>query len=666
MRFDNFDLRKQRLGHYEIKEFIGGGGNGIVYSAIDIDPLILEFSFAREVAIKFIRIPLPLDNTQDTREITLFKREVIAISHLSHPHILHVCDYGTTKWGDRKERYAYMVMPLCKGSLDKWLKAQAAPLSPKSVLYLLQQAADALELAHREKIVHQDVKPQNFLIQNNTLRSDLPHLLLADFGIVKLNTATVSIGNGLGGTPPYVAPEQWNDRNPLPASDQYSLAIMAYELLIKDKPPRDRHGNILPPSAIRRDLTPEVDAVILRALSKEPTARYGSVSEFAQKFEEAVKSSEKGEDIHMTLVLTQTEADAGTRCLLKVENEEVPILVPPRSREGPLIDLPRNGKSLDGRKRGNLKVTLAIRSEPDYLNLIGNNVSAELKRLAKDIDTISSQVSASSQKPNNLASNVVTQRRLTFFNLGTSLLLIFLIVAGSLTLFLTSQPDLSNIQATLNRIIAQKPPTPTPTPNPLIPTPTPNPDLVTYPPSTEQLVLNDSLNDSNPSNNVNNWNTKTDRNGGSCSFPSNGGYLAYEPVKSNGFKACSAYNTDFNNLAFEVTMTIVSGDCGGVLFRSNGANYYIFQVCANGAYFFSTGADQTSLTQGQLTEFNGNQANTIAVVANGENIDLYVNYVKITNVTDGTYTHQGQIGIIAISMSHSTQVQYTDAEVWTV
>ena len=119
-----------------------------------------------------------------------------------------------------------------EGSLSDWLRqhGQAGLLSPQDVAHFVGQAASALQHAHDRQIIHQDVKPSNFLLrqrQETPTRSDL---LLADFGIACFSTATASASQSIRGTPTYMAPEQW-EGHPVPATDQYALAVMVYELL---------------------------------------------------------------------------------------------------------------------------------------------------------------------------------------------------------------------------------------------------------------------------------------------------------------------------------------------------------------------------------------------------------------------------------------------------
>ena len=257
---------------------------------------------AQQVAIKVIQAettgyPDPIASQEASR---LFLREMKVITTLDHPHILPVFDFGEMKYN--KSTIMYMVMPLrMEGTLNDWLQARSSTnlLSALDVAYLIQQAADALQHAHNLHIIHQDIKPSNFLIRTRPENFNRPDLLLADFGISKITSATATASQTVRGTPTYMAPEQWNGK-PVPASDQYALAVMAYLLLTGRPPFQGGPGQIMfqhfstapqPPSYYNPRLTPAVDAVILRALAKRPEERYPSVSAFAQALQQAAQNT---------------------------------------------------------------------------------------------------------------------------------------------------------------------------------------------------------------------------------------------------------------------------------------------------------------------------------------------------------------------------------------
>ncbi len=283
-------LKTLQNGRYRILRPLGSGSMGEVY-------LVEDTRINRQVAIKVIRSESnPYPGTSESLDASrLFEREAKSVARLNHPNILPLYDFGEEKVNG--SLLTYMVMPYSPdGSLATWLQQHSygGTLPPQEVAHFVREAANALQNAHDTGIIHQDVKPQNFLIRGSNT-THLPNLLLADFGIAKLSQGTAGASQVIRGTPLYMAPEQW-EGNPVPASDQYSLAIMAYQLLTGKTPFQGgpgqmmyQHFNVspLPPSAVNPSLSPDIDTVILRALAKRPEARFPTVAAFADAFEQA-------------------------------------------------------------------------------------------------------------------------------------------------------------------------------------------------------------------------------------------------------------------------------------------------------------------------------------------------------------------------------------------
>lgn len=260
-----------------------------------------DLRLARQVAVKVVRTEEDEDEGGETssKALRLFQREARTISMLDHPHILPLFDYGETTLN--AAQLTYLVMPYhTEGSLDIWLrKHRRATLLPlQMVAQIVRQAADALQYAHDHHVIHQDVKSSNFLVSNSHVQPDLPHLLLSDFGLARLRLGASNSSKHARGTPNYMAPEQWRGEA-VPASDQYSLAIMTYKLLAGQYPFQGDAVNILyqhiqtaPPDAsqLNPQVTPEVSAVIQHALAKKPEERYPTIVAFAQAFHKAIYS----------------------------------------------------------------------------------------------------------------------------------------------------------------------------------------------------------------------------------------------------------------------------------------------------------------------------------------------------------------------------------------
>jgi serine/threonine protein kinase len=281
------------FSHYRLLTLIGRGGMGEVYLAEDTQ-------IQRRVAAKIIRIETVQGDQQMVgNALHLFWREATAIGKLDHPSILPLYDYGETVIENL--HVAYLIMPYRpEGSLATWLRTRTQTqhtrqLTLKQVVHVIQQACQGLQYAHDRAVMHLDVKPANFLIRSRAEDDEYPDLLLSDFGIARLVSATSSTGQHLSGTPTYMAPEQCLGR-PVFASDQYALGIMAYELLTGSPPFQGSpmsvmfaHVHTQPEPARNRNplLPPVVDLILQRALAKKPEERFPSIATFAQVFQQA-------------------------------------------------------------------------------------------------------------------------------------------------------------------------------------------------------------------------------------------------------------------------------------------------------------------------------------------------------------------------------------------
>ncbi len=209
------------------------------------------------------------------------------------------------------------------------------------------------------------------------------------------------------------------------------------------------------------------------------------------------------------------------------------------------------------------------------------------------------------------------------------------------------------------------------TPVATTPTNIPTTNTNIYPPPGATLVLNDPL---SANSNEYNW-TENNSSSGACSF-TGGTYNVSSPITPL-YHACAALNTNFSNFAYEVEMTIIAGNCGAIIFRSDITvkHYYFFRICQNGSYdllvYAGSGYAIQALVQCDAPCYNPrihaglNQPNAVAVVANNNSIALYVNHQFITSAIDNTYS-QGQIGVAADNDNSPTTVVIRIAKVWTL
>jgi hypothetical protein len=191
-----------------------------------------------------------------------------------------------------------------------------------------------------------------------------------------------------------------------------------------------------------------------------------------------------------------------------------------------------------------------------------------------------------------------------------------------------------------------------------------------YPPHQGTLALNDPLKDNSHGNN---WAEGSTNSTGTCQFKDGAYHVSESNTQSAQF--CASVSSDFSNFAYEVQMTIIQGDGGGIMFRADSVNgkFYYFFLSGDGTYAFLLYTDLTHpkiLSENVTSAINRgmNKANLIAAQANGNAITLYINHQQIVSVNDSTYSH-GKIGLIAnpyITNGHATEIAYSNARVWTL
>jgi serine/threonine protein kinase len=416
-------LEGQQMGHYRLLSLLGSGGMSAVYLAEDL-------SVRRQVAIKVIRSESAINPEDDTANEAahLFRREANAVAMLDHPNILPLFDYGEENL--LGEKLTYMVMPFRQeGSLADWLRKTDGSrwLTIQNVTFLIHQAASALQYAHDHHIIHRDVKPSNFLIRGRPENPAQPDLLLADFGIAKFSTAVSSTETMTRGTPIYMPPEQWQDR-PVPATDQYALAAMTYELLTGRPPFQGNHSQLMyqhfhvqpnPLSSINSRVSADIDSVVLRALAKQPKDRFPSIASFDQAFQQAVSNIN---NIHITLPISPLEAINGTsRTITLPDRRMVTVTVPAGAYDGQIIQLADHGiASSDSNPAGALLITIAIsRVEETVVSLL-NSTTIE--------NTLPEQSINRNQMPNDHRPGFSSGKIMI-------LALVLLLIAGSIGLF---------------------------------------------------------------------------------------------------------------------------------------------------------------------------------------------------------------------------------------
>jgi eukaryotic-like serine/threonine-protein kinase len=270
-------------GKYRLDKRLSSGGMGTVYKATHL-------MLGKALAVKLIKADLPASSEVVRR----FQREAKAASNLNHPNIVPAYDLGQTQDGTLYIAMEYINGPSLKDVI------QAGPIDPARTIDLLKQVASALSLAHKHDIIHRDLKPQNIMISKDDNGREVAKLL--DFGIAKTldDSATQLTATGFSlGTPQYMSPEQAYGRPVDGRSDLYSLGIILYEMLVGEVPFSDPSTPAvlvkqmteapIPPALKRpdRQTSPELAAIALRCLEKDPANRFQTADEFSAALDAA-------------------------------------------------------------------------------------------------------------------------------------------------------------------------------------------------------------------------------------------------------------------------------------------------------------------------------------------------------------------------------------------
>ncbi|MDX2087120.1 MAG: protein kinase [Kofleriaceae bacterium] len=274
-------------GRYYVDKKIGEGGMGVVFSARHA---VIE----RPLAIKVLK----RDVTRDPATIQRFVQEAKAASRIGHPNIIDVTDFGTTPDG-----MTYAVMELVIGNTLKATLRAAAPLPALRAIKIAAQIARALGAAHDKGIVHRDLKPENVFLIDREGRTDF--VKIVDFGIAKVapleghkDGPRLTRAGTVFGTPEYMAPEQAAGKSDTDHRvDIYALGVILYEMVTGKVPHRGDStvrtlamqmlDPVVPPSKVHPDasISPELEAVILKALAKKREDRYARMSDLLAELE---------------------------------------------------------------------------------------------------------------------------------------------------------------------------------------------------------------------------------------------------------------------------------------------------------------------------------------------------------------------------------------------
>jgi serine/threonine-protein kinase len=291
-------------GRYQVGELLGYGGMAEVHKGRDL-------RLGRDVAIKMLRTDLARDDTFQLR----FRREAQNAASLNHPAIVAVYDTGEER-GATGESLPYIVMEFVNGRTLKEVLAAEGRLMPRRALEITAEIAAALDFSHRHGIIHRDIKPGNVML------TQTGQVKVMDFGIARAlasGASTMTQTSAVIGTAQYLSPEQARGESVDARSDVYATGCVLYELLcgqppfVGDSPVSVAYQHVRedakPPSLINRDVSPAIDAIVLKALAKNPQNRYQSAGEMRADVQRAVQ----GRPVYAEPVMPAGDRNAATQ-----------------------------------------------------------------------------------------------------------------------------------------------------------------------------------------------------------------------------------------------------------------------------------------------------------------------------------------------------------------
>lgn len=635
-------LTGKRIGRYYLQSLIEQGGMGDIYLAMDTH-------LHRRVAFKVMSMAInaQTDTVAINEAVNLFKREANAVTLLDHPHILPLYDYGEETF--EGILLTYIVMPYRpEGSFANWVskRKKSGNLTMYEAAHFLRQAASALQFAHDYGVIHRDVKPSNFLIMTNKQRPGRPDVQLADFGVAKFMRAISTPTGIIRGTPLYMAPEFWRGAA-VPASDQYALALMIYEMLTGifpfkgDTPEQLLYQHMYveppPPGTLNPAISGEVDAVLMRALAKNPASRYDSVAAFARAFRQALVQKSP---------VAPPPLDKTQKVVTLASSEVVERTTPARELK-PLPPMPAP-KPPPGRNKRNFSIFgLAMLLVFSGLGFVVFSTFHQANGTKPVVST--SQLQSETVMGRSHASQTARANQNTT---ATS-------VAGDATN--TAVAAATSVSATETAVSATKTVVAGATATSAAATATAYDNILRVGPTQQKDLLQSS-------NTGFNWDTVDIASGAGCTYMQ-GAYHAGDTQGGN-FSACFEHQYSLTNFSYQVYMTILKGDIGGIAFRADpvSGTFYYFYIDTQGNYglaLVNSFTQEPPLALGSSSAIHTglNQTNQIAVVANGDSITVYVNMQPVVQVTNGTIA-SGYIGVVGQDVNNSTDVSFSDAHIW--
>ena len=651
-------LEGTKLGRYRLLRRLGRGGMSEVYLAYDD---LMD----REVAVKVV-------SSTHTDYIERFQREAAAIGRLHHDHILPAYDFG------EQPPWHYLVMayvPYC--TLQDVL--EKGPLSLEYAGELLQQIASGLQFAHDEGVIHRDIKPSNILLRDDH------YVYLADFGLAKAieDRGRVTQTGVLLGTPEYMAPEL-ADGPATRSSDVYALGILLYQMVTGKLPftgdtplivyLKQMREQPVQPSRVNPAIPHAIDAVIMRAMEKDPRRRYESPMALALAYRRALAESEAqplaaGEQQEPEFGATAFDMPRGR---VPHRNDAIPpaFNLPPQAAHSPVEPgmpaAPQYGEP--GRPQGSPlhqqqgepgRPQRSPLHQPDKLILppsprispaTPNRPAARGPAAAPPGRPPARPAPVYPRDPNRRRVPARRERRNSLLGISLLIGLLFILLTG-LVLYIAANHTNGNRPATNQGTTTAGSASPASTPTTGAtsnPTPSPTPDYAaTATAVTGQTpLLTDSLGSDNGS-----WNN----DGKACAFQ-NGSYHVL--VNQTDFlQPC--LNTKFmmSNGAIQIDLALLQGSDAGILYSQSVDQFYDFEITSQGKFFFrrhdaNGGGNYVFLINptGAPSIAPGTATNTLLMLVNNGNFSFFINGVFAGSTRDSNY-HSGHIGFLAGTLS---------------
>jgi serine/threonine protein kinase len=704
------DLVGQTFGQYRIEGSLGTGGMGQVFRGKHV---FLD----RPAAIKVMHNHLATNPTFRAR----FLQEAKSTAALRDPHIVEIYEFG------EEEGLLYLAMELMtEGTLSTLLQQRANErlISLITGLDLIRQAAEGLAAAHELGMIHRDIKPDNLLLKllsGPEQGGEQYQLKISDFGLARLAESSGLTAGGPVGTLAYMSPEQCLDKKLDGRSDIYSLGVVLYEIVTGTLPfqintfndAMQQHVNARPQplQQVRPDLPAIVEQIILRCLAKTPEERYQTGNELADALQEAINHAglqtvaplappppisppaSQSPRIHVSDLSDQTVqvAEVTRQGVIIGRQNDCDVVLSSEAVSRRHLEVKWDGKqvtvtdlkSSNGTKLGDELLTPqvaqvwdtqeAISIGPFLLQLempapnevIKNEVIKpapippidETKRFVPEKEPLSvyqiRMTPLSNPTPVRKRTSPPPRRNFKVFILRWLSPVLNVILALALVLTVVLALSIPRGGSTS--------PTPTVTPIATSSTIDPNsPEGILAQAKTGTLQLKDPL----TTQDNNNWDT-TPQN---CAFL-NGSYQVTASDKTHPFVACEEQAKTFGNFAYEVKMTIIQGDGGGIIFRDDGQHSYFFLVGSDsncrlginngGQISISSNLNPVSMNTGRDSE------NTLDIVAHNNNIIFYVNNQPVISFSNQVSTI-GRVGVLAFTNAGPAIAGYTQAKVWLV